>query len=102
MLPNKMKILKMNLKNINIINDRAENIKDLKVDNVISRALGSLAYFYRVSSHLLKKNGKIISMKGMVPEQEIEEIKKRCFISIKKLKIPSFNRNLIIFFPKIK
>ena len=90
----------MNLKNISIINDRAENIKDLKVDNVISRALGNLAYFYRVSSHLLKKNGKIISMKGIVPEQEIEEIKKSCFISIKKLKIPSFNRNLIIFFPK--
>ena len=44
----------MNLKNINIINDRAENIKDLKVDNVISRALGA-SYFYRVSSHLLKK-----------------------------------------------
>lgn len=91
---------KMKLKNINIINDRAENIKDIKVDNVISRALGSLAYFYRVSSHLLKKNGKIISMKGIVPEQEIDEIKKRCVISIEKLKIPSFNRNLIIFFPK--
>ena len=37
-------------------------------------------------------------MKGTVPEQEIDEIKKRCFISIEKLKIPSFNRNLIIFF----
>jgi len=49
---------KMKLKNINIINDRAENIKDIKVDNVISRALGSLAYFYRVSSHLLKKKWK--------------------------------------------
>jgi len=53
-----------------------------------------------VSSHLLKKNGKIISMKGTVPEQEIDEIKKRCVISIEKLKIPSFNRNLIIFSPK--
>ena len=91
---------KMKLENINIINDRAENIKDIKVDNVISRALGSLAYFYRVSSHLLKKNGKIISMKGTVPEQEIDEIKKQCAISIEKLKIPSFNRNLIIFSPK--
>ena len=37
-------------------------------------------------------------MKGTVPEQEIDEIKKRCVISIEKLKIPSFNRNLIIFF----
>ena len=37
-------------------------------------------------------------MKGTVPEQEIDEIKKLCVISIEKLKIPSFNRNLIIFF----
>jgi 16S rRNA (guanine527-N7)-methyltransferase len=43
-------------------------------DTIVARALGSLAEFVRVAGHLAGRNGRLLAMKGKVPEEELKAI----------------------------
>ena len=45
-----------------------------KADAVVCRALGSIAYFISVAGHMLKKQGRLLAMKGKIPHSELSEI----------------------------
>jgi 16S rRNA (guanine527-N7)-methyltransferase len=60
------------LPNVEVIQARAEAWKPSRhVDSVISRALGSLSDFVRVAGHLVGRGGRLLAMKGKVPEAEL-------------------------------
>ncbi len=89
--------MELKLNNVSIINQRAENITDLKFDGAFSRAFSSLKLFYSIGKKLLKEDGVIYAMKGMINQNEIEEVKDQ----IKKiitLKVPGekCTRNLVM------
>ena len=68
---------KLKLDNVTIINDRAENKKDLResFDVVCARAVASLPILLELCIPLLKKDGYFIAMKGSNYQEECEQAK---------------------------
>ena len=65
----------LKLKNTKTICQRAESIElTKKADAVVCRALGSISYFVSVAGHMLKKQGRLLAMKGKIPHSELSEI----------------------------
>jgi 16S rRNA (guanine527-N7)-methyltransferase len=63
------------LPNVEVLQGRAEALKPSPAfDTVISRALGSLSDFVRVAGHLARRGGRLLAMKGKVPEAEIRAL----------------------------
>ncbi len=98
----------LNMKDVEIINDRAENIKDMHFDVVCARAVSNLCILLELCIPLVKVNGYFISMKGSnykeelddasnalnaldakvedIYEYDLEEYGKRVLLKIKKIK----------------
>ena len=65
----------LKLKNTKTICQRAESVElTKKADAAVCRALGSIAYFISVAGHMLKKQGRLLAMKGKIPHSELSEI----------------------------
>lgn len=62
----------LNLKDVTIINDRAENIKDMHFDVVCARAVSNLPVLLELCIPLVKVNGYFISMKGSNYKEELD------------------------------
>lgn len=95
---------KLELDNIELICDRAENINNIKYDMVISRAVADMAKISSYALPLLKKNGYFIAYKSKKALEEIENAKpilkkfKAELIDIIEYKLPLdevFERNLV-------
>ena len=65
----------LRLKNVEIICERGENIKNLSVDTAVSRAFGSLSYLVTASRHMVSEKGLFLAMKGKIDPDEIKELK---------------------------
>ena len=67
-------VLKLELDNVIIINDRAENIKDLResFDIVVARAVASLTILLELCVPLVKVNGNFLALKGRNYKSEVE------------------------------
>ena len=62
----------LNLPNVEVVQGRAEAYEPRRpYDSVVARALGSLAEFVRVAGHLAGRRGRLLAMKGKVPEHEL-------------------------------
>lgn len=68
---------KLELKNVTIINERAEDLKSYKgkYDVIAIRAVASLPILLELSMPLLKVKGKLIAMKGSSALEELREAK---------------------------
>jgi len=65
----------LRLPNVEVVQERAEAMKPKKpFDTIVARALGSLAEFVRVAGHLAARGGRLLAMKGKVPEEELKAI----------------------------
>lgn len=63
------------LPNVDVLQGRAESYKPARpFDSVIARALGPLAEFIRVAGHLAGRGGRLLAMKGKVPDSEISAL----------------------------
>jgi len=68
-------VAKMKLPNVEVVQARSESYKPARpFDSVIARALGSLADFVRVGGHLAVRDGRLLAMKGKVPEDELKAL----------------------------
>ena len=64
-------INKLGLKNIKLLCDRAENLRNRKFDIITSRAVGELSKILSYGLPLLKRNGYFIAYKSKKAEEEI-------------------------------
>lgn len=65
----------LGLPNVEVVQARAESYRPARpFDSVITRALGPLAGFVRAAGHLAGRGGRLLAMKGKVPEAEIEAL----------------------------
>jgi 16S rRNA (guanine527-N7)-methyltransferase len=63
---------KLALPNAEVVLGRAESYRPVRpFDAVVARALGPLAGFVRVAGHLAGRGGRLLAMKGKVPEAEL-------------------------------
>ena len=68
-------VARLELPNVEVVAERAEAFRPAApFDSVIARALGSLADFIRVAGHLAARDGRLLAMKGRVPEEELKAI----------------------------
>ena len=65
----------LGLKNLELVCDRAENLKDRKFDIVVSRAVADLAKISEYALPLLKKGGYFVAYKSKKALEEIEGAK---------------------------
>ena len=66
---------KLNLKNLELICDRVENIKDKKFDIVISRAVADMSKICEYALPLLKKGGYFVAYKSKKALEELDNAK---------------------------
>ena len=65
----------LRLPNVEVVQGRAEALKPREpFDTVVARALGPLAEFIRVAGHLTGRGGRLLAMKGKVPEAELKVV----------------------------
>ena len=69
----------LELSNVNIINDRVENLKNRKFDIVTCRAVAKLTKIFKYSHNLTKQNTVFLLHKGINVVEEINEATKYWF-----------------------
>lgn len=68
-------VTRLELPNVEVVPLRAESYRPPRpFDSVIARALGPLAKFVRVAGHLAVRGGRLLAMKGKIPEAEIRAL----------------------------
>jgi len=66
---------KLALPNVEVVLGRAESYRPARpFDIVLARALGPLAGFVQVAGHLAGRRGRLLAMKGKVPEDEMKAL----------------------------
>lgn len=86
------------LDNVELIQARVEEYQTYHCFNsIVARAFSSLADFVEQSKHLLCENGVWLAMKGIMPQDEIDEINKNYLVTTTQLHIEGLDaeRHLI-------
>lgn len=66
---------RLGLGNVEAVKARAEDYEDAAGFGVVlSRAFASVADFIRIAGHLARGDGRLLAMKGALPEAELEEL----------------------------
>ncbi len=94
--------LELGLRNVEVLHARLEQLGGARADVIVSRALGSLAAFARLTRHLLAPDGRWIAMKGRLSRQELRELPSDVVASrTVTLHIPSLDqeRHLVMLQP---
>jgi len=83
-------VAELELDNVRVAQARMQEYQPGRsFDMVISRAVASLDELYRQTVHLLRPGGRMLFMKGAVPEQEISALEdRRAGLHIERLKVP--------------
>lgn len=67
--------IELKLVNVTIYCERSEDLQPIApFDAVISRAFSELAEFVRLAGHLLASGGRLLAMKGVHPQEEIDRL----------------------------
>lgn len=69
-------IVELALANAQAVHGRVETLELPPFDLVVSRAFATLAEFVRLTRHLVKPRGWWAAMKGVLPREEIEELRR--------------------------
>ena len=95
----------LKLDNLEIIYSRIEDVSNLNVDLIVSRAVGKMLDVFELSKKHLNKNGDFLIYKAKLLNEEIEAFKmryKKAEFKIIPYKLPlgeNYERNLIILSP---
>jgi 16S rRNA (guanine527-N7)-methyltransferase len=88
------------LANVQTVHERVEKFRpEQQFDTVICRALAALPEFVSNSGHLIKPGGRLVAMKGKVPEQEIAALTANWRVDeVKKIEIPALpgERHIVV------
>jgi 16S rRNA (guanine527-N7)-methyltransferase len=92
--------IELGLKNVTVKSGRVEDLYDVeKFDGIISRAFSEIALFTNLTKHLLADDGSWYAMKGMIPNEELENLPEYVQIeTVHELEIPMLNaqRHLLV------
>lgn len=81
-----LNFVKMSLKleNLRIICNRVENVKDLKVDLISSRAVSNISLLFDISKNIEKQNSSFLFYKGSLVQKELDEVKVQDYQIVKR------------------
>jgi 16S rRNA (guanine527-N7)-methyltransferase len=94
----------LGINNLEVLGGRVEEIAaNRKFDIVISRAFSDLDLFISLTHQLCDEQGKWLAMKGVYPEAELAELKKKTGVSpskVEELKVPGLAaQRHLVFLP---
>ena len=82
-------IAALDIRNARALAARAEQFRDEPpFDVVILRAVGSLAEVLHNTGHLLAAHGRLLAMKGRVPDEELRDVPRGWRAEVTKLRVP--------------
>lgn len=83
----------LNLKNLDALHARVEEVTDKQMDVVVSRAFASLKDFANLAGQHVVKNGELIAMKGKHPQDEMLELAQTAWIvdKVETLVVPELD-----------
>lgn len=83
----------LNLKNLDALHARVEEVTDKAMDVVVSRAFASLKDFANLAGQHVVKNGELIAMKGKHPQDEMLELTQTAWIvdKVESLVVPELD-----------
>lgn len=82
----------MGLDNVSVETVRVEAYKpELGFQVVVSRAFSSLLEFVRLAGHLCANGGKLLAMKGVLPQKELEQLPPACVEKVVALSVPTLD-----------
>jgi 16S rRNA (guanine527-N7)-methyltransferase len=86
-------VTELGLENVNVVQSRMQEYRPARsFDMVISRAVSSLRELHEQTSHLLEPGGRMLFMKGMLPDDEIEQLKGlHQQIHVERLQVPGLD-----------
>lgn len=94
-------VAELGLKNVEVVHERMQEYRPAQAfDMVTSRAVASLEMLYRQAIHLLAPRGRMLFMKGTLPEDEMDRfIPGRDTLHIERLQVPGLDaeRHLLWF-----
>lgn len=92
---------RLGLRNVEVVRARAEDHEDPDgFEAVISRAFSSVGDFIRVAGHLARPGGRLLAMKGALPESELAVLPAGWrLLAVHKLSVPGLlgRRHLLEF-----
>ena len=93
-------VIELGLKNVEVICERVESWHPQRTfDLVISRAFSDLPEFVRLAGRLCSSNGRVVTMKGVYPDEELAQLPDDFVLhSAKPLKVPGLSaaRHLVM------
>lgn len=99
-------ITSLKIENVNLVCSRIESYQDEKgFDRIVSRAFSSLEKFVILSGPLLRKEGKLIAMKGLPDKSELEAVPEPYTIEgIQPVQVPGVlgERRLIVIHKNVE
>ena len=85
-------ITALDIRNAKAVAARAESYQgERNFDVVLARAVGSLADLISETSRLLAPHGRLLAMKGRVPDEELREVPRGWSAEVKKLVVPGLD-----------
>ncbi|AOE51032.1 16S rRNA (guanine(527)-N(7))-methyltransferase RsmG [Kangiella sediminilitoris] len=89
----KQVVYELGLKNVTVVNKRVQDFQsDSGYACILSRAFASLKDMTDWTWHLLAKGGQWLAMKGVYPQQEIEELAETLeLVESKQVKVPNLD-----------
>jgi 16S rRNA (guanine527-N7)-methyltransferase len=82
----------LDIHNVIALAVRAEHLpKDQQFDAVVVRAVGTLADVIHNSGRLVAAGGRLLAMKGRLPEQELRELPRGWRAEVTRLKVPGLD-----------
>jgi 16S rRNA (guanine527-N7)-methyltransferase len=85
-------IAALDIRNAQAIAARAEDFEAAKeFDVAILRAVSSLADAVRHSAHLLRRGGRLLAMKGRLPEEELQAVPRGWRAKVTRLRVPGLD-----------
>lgn len=85
-------IAALDIRNAQAVAARAENYPgERNFDVVLARAVGSLADLVRETARLLAPHGRLLAMKGRVPDEELREVPRGWSAAVRRLVVPGLD-----------
>lgn len=86
----------LGLKDINVIDKRVKDVKDIEVDAAVTRALFSTGEFVKKASHIVKKGGLFVLSKGPGVKEELKDSKVDYELKVLLLPVSDIKRYLVL------
>ena len=85
-------VASLKINNVKVVHDRIQNFaRELKYDTALVRGLGSLSAIAQFALPVISRDGRIVAMKGKLPNEEICAIRTPCQVDVKQIFVPGLD-----------